>query len=78
VIEPEVTVYFGCPAIAYDRVDLPEPLGPMIAWVSPEEMVRFTPLRILMGSPDSSGLATSTCRSLISRVVIEFEFLCGE
>lgn len=31
-----------------------------------------------MGSPASSGLATSTCRSLISKVVIEFEFLRGK
>ena len=33
---PPVTVYFGCPAIEYASVDLPEPFGPMIACVSPE------------------------------------------
>ena len=62
---PESTMYFGWPASVYARVDLPEPLGPMMAWVSPELTVRFTPLRIgLMPS------LVSTCayRSLISRV----------
>src|SRR4028119_2275579 len=32
---PPVTLYFGWPAMAYASVDLPEPLGPMIAWGSP-------------------------------------------
>ncbi len=37
VIDPEVTWYLGgWPAIEYDSVDLPDPLGgPMTAWVSP-------------------------------------------
>ncbi len=48
VIEPDVTVYFGWPAIAYDSVDLPDPLGPISAWVSPDFTVRSTPLRIGM------------------------------
>src|SRR5215217_9551637 len=29
-----------------ERVDLPEPFGPMMAWTSPFGMVRVTPLRI--------------------------------
>src|SRR5713226_4152467 len=39
---------------------LPEPLGPMIAWTSPERMTRSIPLRISLPS-------TVTCRSVISR-----------
>jgi hypothetical protein len=33
VTVPEVTLYFGWPAIEYASVDLPEPFGPMMAWV---------------------------------------------
>src|SRR5215211_2047394 len=62
--------YFGCPAMEYASVDLPEPLGPMIAWVSPARTVRSTPLRISLGPPSA---ATSACRSLISRVDMVFE-----
>src|SRR5688572_18449776 len=32
--------------ITWDRVDLPEPLGPMMAWTSPERTVRSMPFRI--------------------------------
>src|SRR5699024_2969912 len=42
----------------------------MIAWVSPERIVRSTPFRIWMGSASGSDCATLTCRSLISRVLI--------
>src|SRR3954447_19825894 len=67
VTDPEVTVYFGWPAIEYASVDLPEPLGPMIAWVSPSRIVSVTPLRI---SLPSSSVLTETCRSLISRMLM--------
>src|SRR3954454_11231638 len=67
VTEPWVTVSFGCPAIEYARVDFPEPLGPMIACVSPSLMVRSTPLRISFGP---SSVSTETCRSLISSVAM--------
>src|SRR3982751_1029682 len=33
---------------ALARVDLPEPLGPISAWISPERTVRSTPLRICL------------------------------
>jgi hypothetical protein len=33
----------------YAVVDLPDPFGPMIAWVSPSLMVSVTPLRISLG-----------------------------
>src|SRR6478752_6781116 len=51
----------------YARVDLPEPFGPMIAWVSPALMVRSTPLRISLRSPSAS---TVTWRLRISRVLM--------
>jgi hypothetical protein len=40
---PPVTVYFGWPASEYASVDFPEPLGPMMACVSPDLKVRETP-----------------------------------
>src|SRR6201991_2019921 len=65
VTVPDVTWDFGWPATAYASVDLPEPLGPMTAWVSPARTVRSTPFRISLAP---SSVATETCRSLISRV----------
>src|SRR3954468_8810125 len=50
--------------IALASVDLPEPLGPMSAWTSPERTVRSTPLRICL-SP------AATWRFLISRSGME-------
>src|SRR3954469_5701775 len=70
VTEPRVTVYFGCPAMEYASVDLPDPLGPMIAWVSPSLMVRSTPLRISLVPVPSVPVSTVTCRSRISSVAI--------
>jgi hypothetical protein len=35
MIWPSVTSKFGWPMIALASVDLPEPLGPIIAWISP-------------------------------------------
>src|SRR4051794_3550643 len=58
-IWPSVTSSVGWPMIALARVDLPEPLGPMSAWTSPERTVRSSPLRICL-SP------TATWRFLIS------------
>ncbi len=69
-----MTVYFGWPAIEYASVDLPEPFGPMIAWVSPSLMVRSTPLRISLGP---SSVSTETCRSLISSVAMSVRLLIG-
>src|SRR5215217_1587018 len=59
-IWPSVTSRFGCPMIALARVDLPEPLGPMSAWNSPERTCRSTPRRM-----DFSPALT--CRLRISR-----------
>src|SRR5215213_2887892 len=71
---PEVIVYFGWPAIEYARVDLPEPFGPMIAWVSPDRTVRSTPRRISLASSPSP---TVTCRSRISRTDKAFSSVAG-
>src|SRR5690606_5613729 len=65
---PDVTSYLGCPAIAYARVDFPEPFGPMIAWVSPAFTVRSTPRRISF--VPSEPTPTETWRSRISSVAI--------
>src|SRR6266568_5247029 len=52
--------YPGWPIRAYERVDLPEPFGPITACTSPLLMERVTPLRI--GLP-----STLACRSRISK-----------
>src|SRR5215469_2974217 len=54
--------------MAWASVVLPDPLGPMIACVCPDEMVRFTPRRTSRLSPAAS--VTLTRRSRISRVDI--------
>ena len=45
---PSVTSKFGLPMIALASVDLPEPLGPISAWNSPERTRRSTPLEDLL------------------------------
>src|SRR5580704_12715575 len=72
VTDPLVTWYFGWPAIAYARVDLPEPFGPMMACVCPADTVRSTPRRISRLPPAASS--TLTCRSRMSRVAIASYF----
>ena len=47
-IWPSVTSRFGWPMITLASVDLPEPLGPISAWISPARTVRSTPLRICL------------------------------
>src|SRR5262245_38221451 len=59
-ISPSVTSSEGWPMIAFARVDLPDPFGPISAWTSPFETSRSSPFRIRL----SSAL---TCRFLISR-----------
>ena len=56
VTEPPVTLYLGWPAMEYARVDLPEPLGPIMAWTSPELIVRSTPRRISIAPLSPSTL----------------------
>jgi hypothetical protein len=58
---PPSTAYCGCPMSTWARVDLPEPFGPMIAWISPAGTVRESPRR--MGFPE-----TDVRRSLMTRV----------
>src|SRR3954447_6674028 len=54
-IEPSVTSRPGWPMITLARVDLPEPLGPISAWISFERTSRSRPLRISLSS-------AATCR----------------
>src|SRR5688572_6049504 len=72
---PSVTSKLGWPMITFARVDLPEPFGPMRAWISPERTWRSTPLRICL-SP------AATCRFLISRSAMDLQVgyssRCGE
>src|SRR3954453_2788256 len=46
--------------IALASVDLPEPFGPISAWISPLPTARYPPLRISLSS-------ARTCKFLISR-----------
>ncbi len=46
MIWPSVTSRFGWPMIAFASVDLPEPFGPIRAWISPLPTARSRPLRI--------------------------------
>src|SRR5436190_5448832 len=62
-ISPSLRSRDGCPMIAFASVDLPEPFGPMRAWISPADTSRSRPLR--MGFPSAL-----TCRFLISRSAI--------
>src|SRR3954469_24767793 len=72
---PSVTSRRGWPLIALAGVYLPDPLGPIIAWISPERTWRSSPLRICL-SP------AATCRLRISRsAMVDLQGLfiwCGE
>ncbi len=59
VIVPSVTSRLGWPMIALARVDLPEPFGPISAWMLALSTSRLTPLRICLPS-------AVTCRLRIS------------
>src|ERR671933_296105 len=51
---------------ALASVDLPEPLGPISAWNSPERTCRSTPLRICLSPAE-------TCRFLISMSAMDLQ-----
>src|SRR3954468_5283093 len=59
-IWPDVTSKAGWPMIAFASVDLPDPFGPIRAWISPAGTRRSSPFRISLPS-------ALTCRSRISR-----------
>src|SRR5688572_9253830 len=63
---PSVTSKLGWPMTTFASVDLPEPFGPMRAWISPERTWRSTPLRICL-SP------AATCRFRISRSAMDLQ-----
>src|SRR5690606_25344516 len=51
--------YSGLPVSTWLRVDLPEPLGPMITWISPNGTTRSSPLRISLPSTEARRPDTS-------------------
>ena len=58
VAEPAVTVNFSLPASTDASVDLPEPLGPMMACTSPALTSRSIPLRISLPSTEACRFFT--------------------
>src|SRR3954467_733025 len=64
---PETTSYDGCPAKTFDKVDLPEPFGPMIAWTSPLLTCRLRPFKISLPSMPA-------CKFLTSNNILLFPF----
>ena len=64
-----MTSYLGWLAMAYDSVDLPEPLGPSDGVGLTEATVRSTPLRMLMGSGVGVGPLDVDVQIPDSRVV---------
>src|SRR5918996_3168492 len=68
-ISPSVISSAGWPMIALASVDLPEPLGPIRAWICPLETSRSRPLRISLSS-------AVTCRLRISRSAIRLLGRC--
>ena len=67
MISPSVTSYLGLPTKTLDKVDLPEPLGPISTCTSPSRMVRLTPRSISLPS-------TEACRLRISSIFVLFLF----
>src|SRR5688500_1136636 len=66
-ISPSVTSSAGWPMMALARVDLPEPFGPIKAWIWPVDTSRSSPFRICLPS-------AFTCRLRISRSAIGLRF----
>src|SRR5262245_52780869 len=62
VIVPAVTWYSGDPISAAASVLLPEPLGPITAWISPTPTVRSRPRMISGSGPSGPGSAGRTHR----------------
>src|SRR5437867_2715516 len=67
---PDVTWYPGRPISTFARVDLPDPFGPISAWVCPCFTTRSIPLRISLPSteacsPRISSVAVATAVSVI-------------
>ena len=63
VMLPAVFSNLGLPAITAERVDLPEPFGPMMACTSPLGISRLMPLRI-------SVPCTLACKFLMTKLMM--------
>src|SRR5581483_6304272 len=78
VIVPSVTSRLGCPMIAFARVDLPEPFGPIRAWIDPFSTSRLTPLRICLPSAVTCRLRISSSANWDSWFVVKLSLRrCG-
>src|SRR5262245_54184143 len=62
-ISPAVTSYFGCPMSVFANVLLPEPFGPMSAWISPFFTSNERPFRISL--PSTFTWRSFTIRSAV-------------
>src|SRR5829696_2520616 len=71
LIVPSVTSRLGWPMIAFASVDLPEPFGPISAWMLPLSTSRLTPLRICLPS-------AVTCRLRISSSANSYSWFCSK
>ena len=67
VTDPSVTSYPGRPIRTWDRVDLPEPLGPITAWTSPGRTSRSIPWRISVSPTRADSPSIRNTRSLTAR-----------
>ena len=66
--DPPVTSYPGLPIKTCDRVDFPDPFGPIMAWTSPDETVRLIPFRISVPPALAVSSEISSVCFLVMRV----------
>ena len=64
ITSPSVTSYLGLPTRTLERVDLPEPLGPMSTCTSPSRMVRSMPRSISLPSTEAWRLRISNMKTV--------------
>src|SRR5688572_866056 len=74
-IEPSVISYSGLPSSTLASVDLPEPLGPNKAWISPGAIVRSTPRRIGVEPARACRLRTSNS-GVMARSLSKYTGIC--
>jgi hypothetical protein len=66
-MSPEVTSYLGWPMSVFANVLLPEPFGPMSAWISPFFTWSESPFKISL--PSTLTWRSFTIRSAVMSVV---------
>src|SRR5690242_6799150 len=78
VIVPSVTSRLGWPMMALARVDLPDPFGPISAWIDPLSTSRLTPLRICLPSAVTCRLRISSSANSTPVVRLKFSLRGGD